>query len=411
MMNLVNRLFRQMLYGSIGPLAGAAASFLLTLSAAVQFSSHDLGVFNFLLVATGFAQSLSYALFATPLVLTAINQSSEAEAIIAAIVKVGYLIIPAFAGLTGVVSLFLGLPADQTIGYIVMATLILLRSTFRDFSLAHEQQKPVLISDLIFATVLGIELLVVLLSFSLTPLLAIAMLGGANLLAIAGFPIHAILRQLRLALSGRLASYLSVWREHTKWSALGVLFGEGVTNGHAYLVTFLAGPAAYAPIGLAGVLFRPVQITLGSLMVLERPKLGRLALEGLAGSYRLVVSDMRMNGYLNLLGTVIFAIVLVAWSRMAEKYDHFTLFVCIAFFTAIFAARAWRMPISTTLQALGRLRSLALLHGAVMVVSLGLMTAIVLTQPAIYALLAVIVAEIALMIGMASLLKETSTRL
>ena len=387
MMNLVTRLFRQMLYGSIGPLAGAAASFLLTLSAAVQFSSHDLGVFNFLLVATGFAQSLSYALFATPLVLTAVHQSSEAEAIIAGIVKVGYLIIPAFAGLTGLVSLFLGLPTDQATGYMAMATLILLRSTFRDFSLAQEQQKPVLTSDLIFAVVLGIELLVVLFSYRLTPLLAIAMLSIANLLAIAGFPTHAILRQLRLALSGRLASYASVWRKHTKWSALGVLFGEGVTNGHAYLVTFLAGPAAYAPIGLVGVLFRPVQITLGSLMVLERPKLGRLALEGLAGSYRMVVSDMRTNGYLSLLGTVIFSIALTAWSRMTDKYDHTTLFICIAFFTVIFAARAWRMPTSTTLQALGKLRSLALLHGAVMVVSLGLMTAIVLTQPAIYALL------------------------
>lgn len=409
-MNLVNRLFKQMLYGSIGPLAGAAASFLLTLSAAVQFSSHDLGVFNFLLVATGFAQSLSYALFATPLVLTAINQSTHAETIIAGIVKVGYLLIPVFAGLTGVVALFLGLPTDQTVGYMVMATLILLRSTFRDFSLAHEQQRPVLTSDLLFAIVLGIELLVVLFSFSLTPLLAIAMLSIANLLAIAGFPIQAVDRQLRLALSGGLASYISVWREHTKWSTMGVVFGEGVTNGHAYLVTFLAGPATYAPIGLVGVLFRPVQITLGSLMVLERPRLGRLALEGSAASYRVVVNDMRMNGYLSLLGTVIFSIVLVTWSRMTEKYDHITLFICIAFFAAIFAGRAWRMPLSTTLQALGKLRSLALLHGAVVVISLALMTTIILTLPAIYALAAVVVGEIALIIGMASLLKESSSR-
>lgn len=405
MKTIVSRLFSQMLYGSIGPLAGAAASFLLTLSAALQFTSHDLGVFNFLLVAIGFAQSLSYALFATPLVLNAINKSADADAMISSIVRVGYLLIPAFAALAGLASLFLDLPAGQTAGYMAMSVLILLRSTFRDFALAHEQQKPVLVSDVIFAAILGTELLFAWLFFSLTPLLAIAMLCIANLGAIAGFPSEIIRRQLKLIVSGRLAAYSSVWREHTKWSALGVLFGEGVTNGHAYMVTFLAGPAAYAPIGLVGVLFRPVQITLGSLMVLERPRLGRLALERSADSYNLTVSDMRMNSYLSLLGTIVFAVGLVTWSSMTEKYDHATLLVCIAFFTAIFAMRAWRMPISTTLQALGQLKPLALLHGAVMIVSLSLMAVIILGWPAIYSLVAVLVGEIALLIGLTTLLK------
>ena len=57
--------------------------------------------------------------------------------------------------------------------------------------------------------------------------------------------------------SGRIRDYAPIFRDLTRWSLLGVVFTEVTVNAHAYLVTFIAGPGAFALLALGMLLMRP----------------------------------------------------------------------------------------------------------------------------------------------------------
>jgi len=48
------------------------------------------------------------------------------------------------------------------------------------------------------------------------------------------------------ALRGGLRGYRAIFRDITRWSLTGMVFTELTINAHAYLVTLLSGPAAFA---------------------------------------------------------------------------------------------------------------------------------------------------------------------
>src|SRR5690606_21908036 len=77
-----------------------------------------------------------------------------------------------------------------------------------------------------------------------------------------------------------IAGYGAVWRLQSKWALVGVASTEATANSHAWLVTFTAGPASFAPIAAAALLFRPVGLCAMALTQLERPLLAKHTSKG-----------------------------------------------------------------------------------------------------------------------------------
>ncbi|KAK0339369.1 hypothetical protein LTR94_034809, partial [Friedmanniomyces endolithicus] len=51
--------------------------------------------------------------------------------------------------------------------------------------------------------------------------------------------------------------YLTIWRDHARWALFGVATTEATANAHAYCVTALMGPDAFAPIAAGALAIRP----------------------------------------------------------------------------------------------------------------------------------------------------------
>lgn len=69
------------------------------------------------------------------------------------------------------------------------------------------------------------------------------------------------------------AKYYKIWQESARWILFGVLSTEATVNSHGYIISFLAGPQAFAPLAAAAVLFKPLGVIINSLNSLERPRL------------------------------------------------------------------------------------------------------------------------------------------
>ena len=53
----------------------------------------------------------------------------------------------------------------------------------------------------------------------------------------------------------------------------GVVLTELTANAHAYLVTFISGPKAFAVLALGSLLMRPASLVLSALPDIERPRM------------------------------------------------------------------------------------------------------------------------------------------
>ena len=56
-----------------------------------------------------------------------------------------------------------------------------------------------------------------------------------------------------------------MWREMSGWAVLGVILSEATANAHAYLVTFISGPHAFAVLPVGTLLMRPVSLVSGGV--------------------------------------------------------------------------------------------------------------------------------------------------
>jgi len=147
-----------------------------------------------------------------------------------------------------------------------------------------------------------------------------------------------------------------------RWSALGVVLTEFTANAHAYLVTFIAGPAAFAPLAIGALLMRPVQLVLAAIPDQERPAMARLLGSGNYAGARHSVNHFRMAAGAVWLLTAIAAAGLLVWFPQfitRKGYDPSQALVVLGFFAAITAVRSFRTPESVLLQAAGQFRVLA----------------------------------------------------
>jgi O-antigen/teichoic acid export membrane protein len=357
------RLLRYAL-AAVGPVGSAAAQFLLSLILLRVLSPHDFGSFSFLLVATVLSWGVWSALLCAPLpVLLARADEGDREALGDTIFAAD-LAGAAVAGLVffGLARL-LGVATGASVLFALYGAAALVRWFARAHAYAHGRQLRTTASDLVYgvALVAGVGGLAAAgqatLGTAYAALLASAALG---LLPFGGDFLRRQFVRVRPAALGR---YPAIWREHAGWSLLGVLTTEATANAHAYLVTALAGPAAFAPIAASALMIRPIGVAQNALSDFERAEMARDIGRGEVGAALAAVRTFRWVLVAAWGATALLAAALLFGAPRLIFPAHYPLPFLVtgaALWMVVAGVRLVRAPESVLLQAAGSFRALAM---------------------------------------------------
>ncbi|QAY77486.1 hypothetical protein [Sphingosinicella sp. BN140058] len=347
---------------AVGPIAGAGAQFVLSLLLLHLLSPAAFGSFAFLLVTSIFSAGLWAGLFCAPLPVL-LNQADEAvrDRAIRSLTTLSTLGSILVFAVFAVMGLALHVPLGGALLFGVYAAMFVLRWYARTYAYAHDRVVRVTVSDLVYSAIL---------------------LGGVGALAAAGiasvewcYGIMALSAALGLLPFGRtyvralfafdreaFANYRPIWREHSGWSLAGIVTTEATINAHVYIVTLIAGPAAYAPIAATALMIRPMGVAQNALGDFERPRMARQIGSARIGDAVRSVRFFRMVLVAAWVATCTAAVLLFVIDPhlvFPREYDRSVLAIGTALWLAVSGIRLVRTPESTLLQAAGAFRPLA----------------------------------------------------
>ncbi len=347
---------------AFGPLSVSGAHFLATLVLLHWLADSAFGQFSFALVVLGLCLGLTNGLLVAPVSAVAHaapeNQRAELNTYFKSSLVLSAALFPA------VFAVMLGSGAP-----IVPAALFGLYGaamSLRLFSRAHEYAfgkiRNVVFSDAVYsATVLaGIV--------GLSSLTRVTLLSAALVMALAAafallpFGPKAFVGYARALRAGSLIAYRRTWLDMTRWSMLGVVTTEITINAHAYLVTFIAGAGAFAPIAVGALFVRPFTLAISSLPDQERPRMARSIAQGdpkraikIANEYRLVLGGLWV-------ATMALTFVVITWFPtllIRHNYSRSAILEAVVFWSVISAVRGYRGPEAVLLQASRNFKPLA----------------------------------------------------
>ncbi len=176
---------------------------------------------------------------------------------------------------------------------------------------------------------------------------------------------------------------------------------ELTANAHAYLVTFLAGASAFAPLALGMLLMRPANLMQSALPDMERPAMAR----AIAAKNRKALSRLMRHFRLGLLmawaaNILACAGLLAIFPALVVKKDYGVQNVIIVTILCalIVAIRAWRTPYAVLLQAAGALRPLAGISALSAAISLTATLGLLLTFGSIASLGGILLGELVILV-------------
>ncbi|MEN3748076.1 hypothetical protein TPR58_12945 [Sphingomonas sp. HF-S3] len=347
-----------------GPVGAAGAQFLLSLVLLRILDPDSFGRFALLLVIAQFSWGIWSALFCAPLPrLLSEAGSSVREAAVPGILLANLagvvLALPTFS----VMAYLVNEPLGAALAYAVFVSVSLLRWFARALAYAHGEQGKVVMSDLLYALILigGTAWLAV--APDALEVQAYALLAMSVIVALAPFGMSYLPQRSAGSMFSRLKAYGLIWNDYTRWSLMGVGASELTANAHTYLVAFLIGPAAYAPIAATALLIRPVSVATNALIELERARMARLS-----GPDRRV-KTVAMLRFFRLI-IVLIVVTTAALSAALLCYDPRLLYPAAyapsllalgtALWIATIAVRVLPFPESALLQSLGAFRPLAM---------------------------------------------------
>ncbi|MFL6690408.1 MAG: hypothetical protein ACJ8IR_09530 [Alphaproteobacteria bacterium] len=347
---------------ALGPVSISAAHFGAALIFLHSLPRAEFGLFSFLLIVVPFCISLSGATFTPPIARQNAAPGGITEAERLTLFKTN-LLFSALAALA--VSLVICIsggaaPVAALLG--AYGGLMSLRWFARCWSYGQARNAPVAISDVAYSVFLCGSLFVLVAVHRLngwTTALALFSSAACGLLTLELRNLPQYVRALRI---GQLGPFLDIWRDMSGWAVLGVLLSELTVNAHAYLVTFISGPHAFAVLAVGSLLMRPVSLVLTAVPDMERPLMSWALRAGdQAWAFR-IVKEFRTAASAIWLATILLAAALLTWfPQLIVKKDYAfrdVVFV-LAISASVMALRAMRTPDSVLLQAAGEFRRLA----------------------------------------------------
>jgi O-antigen/teichoic acid export membrane protein len=216
-------------------------------------------------------------------------------------------------------------------------------------------------------------------------------------------------RQIALREFSGLKNYGDIWQRQSRWTLLGVASTEATANVHAYLVTLLAGPAAFAPIAAAALFIRPVLLAMSSLTQLEIPILGRAIASGRFAAAASTCQRFFHALLLIWLATAVLAcgIVLYAPSVVIKPdYPLDTMELAVVLLLATSLMQVWQGPNSALLQAAREFMDLSKVSVISSVFSIAGVVAALALLPPVYSLVGVLSGQLAMALLLARLVRK-----
>lgn len=366
---------------AIGGAAGiSVANLFISLLMISKTSQVEYGVFALLLVIQSLANGFSNALLNSPLLIVLTGHDEEKAETIYAYHKLNFLYCLLVASIQFVISYALLHDIQVSALFLFLAFF----STFRWFGRAFlnncGNNRTVVNSDFIY-TVLIVTCTCLLIYFNvffLVSVLTVMLLSnlGSSLLFGGDF----MFESAKGINCGHIAKAKKGFLTQGRFAAVGVLSAEATSNSHAYIVTFLFGPAAFATIAAANLLFRPLDVIFSTLTQIERPRIRRLiAEEKHLAVHSSVKKILCFSGAVWVAVLVLGAFVnsLVIERFFTDDNEIISFETAFYFFLVIYFFRILRNPLSIYLQSSDnfRLLSTASLRSGLLTVTLVLVIA------------------------------------
>jgi hypothetical protein len=380
-----------------GPAAVSGAHFLASLIFLHQLPAREFGLFSFVMVVVSFGMSLNVALILVPLTRNLAIGDAACEA---SCFQMNWLVCAGFAASVFAGLLASGAPLREAALLALFSGIFIFRWFARCFAYVDGRMGSAIRSDITYSIVL-IGSLGTLAAFNgVSFVLGSEMLLLSALAGLMPFGLSFYRRQIA-ALRGDLSWYRSVFHDVTRWSLTGVVFTELTVNAHAYLVTFLAGPGAFALLALGMLLMRPANLVQSALTDLERPSLTRAIGANDRAALELIQRDFRFGlGAAWLANILLCAAVLAFFPALVMKksFGMENVVIVAAACALIMAVRALRTPFAVLLQAAGRFKELAGIGIVSAIVSLIATTALLLAAGPIASLGGVLLGEVIILV-------------
>jgi O-antigen/teichoic acid export membrane protein len=345
-----------------GPMATSGAHFVASLIFLRALAPAEFGLFSFLLIVVPFALSIAGSLLG-PSLMAALRRTSRIDDATLATHLKANLVIAALA-IMAVAALMFASHAGANVALPLGAYggAMTLRAFGRAYAYAIRKPLRALASDIAYALSLVAGLLALLAANRLTIEHAAIVLPGAAALGLCAFGPAYLARQFQPGGAGSLRAYGAIWQEWARWAAFGVVLTELTANAHAYLVTFISGPKAFAVLALGSLLMRPASLVLTALPDIERPRMAaKIGHDDAAGALR-TVKEFRTASAAIWVATILLAAALLMWFPhviLRKGYDGTEAVYVLAFWIVILGIRTLRTPEAVFLQAAGEFRALA----------------------------------------------------
>jgi O-antigen/teichoic acid export membrane protein len=277
----------------------------------------------------------------------------------------------------------------------------LLRWFGRAISYAHHKPSGAAVSDLVYAVLVVAGVGATLVVGARLELFG-AVIAGAGLLALIPFGATFLFRHRPIGLGRAFGDYRPVWKRQSAWTLIGVITTEATSNAHSYIVTLFAGPAAFAPIAVGMLFFRPVNVCITALTQLERPRMARAVGQGDERSARGSVRAFMAALVVIWVATAVTA-ALILWLVpqviIKPTLSVETVMIAVGLCAALSLVQCLQAPMSVLTQARGAFRPLAATSVRSCVVGVVAVVAITFLAPSVYTIAGVVLAQLVMMLG------------
>lgn len=355
-------LIKRLLVAVAGPMGVSVAHMGVALVLLSGVPAAEFGQYAFLQVIIAFGFGLSNAVFISPLTVMLNREAKNEMGLLPSYLGANFILCAGAGVLMVLVGVLLGNEWQTASWFGVAATLIWWRWFARGVMLAEHRKSGVLVSDSAYTVTL---VALTTLAWSLDWLGAKEFLMMQSVAGVVGL----------MLLEGRFwqaqwaaryftwAPFVDGFERHARYSLVSVTSSEATINSQAYFITALLGPAAFAPVAAANLIFRPSSMVILALMQAERPALSQALKEN---SHRLVrgVMSFTLGGMvLAFVGNALLAIGVVGWGAsylLHEPLPTGLLEIAVVLVGVRAVISCIRSPASLILQADGKFKPLAL---------------------------------------------------
>jgi hypothetical protein len=347
---------------AVGPLTVSGVHFLIALLLLRWLTAAEFGQFSFMLVVTALCISLTNGLLGAPLASIAHALPEGVQSELDTYFKSSLLLACCLVVAVSAIALLSLVPPAAAALFGLYAGTMSLRLIARTYAYTKGAVRAVVSSDCVysFSILLGLFVLLTRDRIELSGV-ALAMVAGA-VLALAPFGLSFLATMVRSVRVGSVRAYRSVWQSLTRWSVLGVVTTEMTINAHAYLVTFIRGPGAFALLAVGALFMRPFSLIATALPDQERPAMAQNIANGDPDRAMRIARE-----YLFIMVAVWIATIALAWTVLdvfpgfvvKKGFDVASVSTVVVLWALITAARGLRAPDAVLLQAAREFKSLA----------------------------------------------------